>query len=127
MLGHELGELQRERSMGLAGNRVHDQRCARVASVLELGLHLLVQQQLHELQRDLRQRADRHQQLWLVRPRVYEQRLPERELHVQLIVVPQLSVPAEQVLQEGQHLRLRVPEPLLPVARTSDGERYPVR
>jgi hypothetical protein len=102
--------------MGLAGNRVHDKRRTRVASVLELGLHLLVQQQLHELQRDLRERADRHQQLWLVRPRVYEQRLPERELHVQLIVVPQLSVPAEQVLQEGQHLRLRDPEPLLPVA-----------
>jgi hypothetical protein len=61
LLGHEPGELQRERSMGLAGNRVHDERGARVAGVLELGLHLLMQQQLHELQRDLRQRADRHQ------------------------------------------------------------------
>jgi hypothetical protein len=58
---------------------------------------------------------------------VYEQCLPERELHVQLFVVPRLRVFEEQVLQEQQHLRLRDPEPLLPVARAGDGGRYPVR
>jgi hypothetical protein len=93
---------------------VHDQRRERLAGVLQQHVHLHLQRELHELQRRVRQRVEQQQQLRLLWTRVHEQpRVHERELPVQLVVVPELPSAQQQVLQEQHDVRVRSPGPRL--------------
>jgi hypothetical protein len=97
-----------------------DERRQRVSGLFERYVHLRVQQRLQRVQRRLRQRTNGQQQLRLVRPRLHEQPgLRKRDLHVQLVGLPELLRAVDQVLQEQHDLRVRVPRAALQLRELS--------
>jgi hypothetical protein len=87
---------------------VHDQRFQRHGYVLVERLRVLLQHELHGVQRRLRERADRQEQLRRVRlgPRLWERpELPGRVLRVCRLRVPRL-LSGQPVLQEQHDMRV---------------------
>jgi hypothetical protein len=101
--------VQLERCLRVADG-LHDERRQRESDLRERRVQLLVQERVHGVRLGVRERADGQQQLRLLRAYLHEQpAVRERDVYVQLRVLPGLPAAQQQVLQEQHDLRVRVP------------------